>query len=113
VETAPFRRQDLADVEVAAALDGVADRCVQRREGFGDLPVMVQECGLGINVNSRPDLSRDLGSRDVLAIQLTVSIVAEIHRAAIVTTVERPAISSPTQAAIACGTARQSPQSGD
>ncbi len=79
VEAAALLGEQLADVDVAAAFDGVADGRVDRRERLGDLPIVVQQRRLGIDIGRRADLAGDFLGRDVFAIKLAVFVVEEIH----------------------------------
>ena len=66
-------------MDVAAALDRVADRRIQRRERLGDLAVVMQQRCLGIDIAGRSHVARDLLRGDILAIELAVFVVEEVH----------------------------------
>ncbi len=79
VEAAALGREELADVDVAAAFDGVADGGVDGLEGLGDLAVVVEEGGLGVDVGGRADVAGDFFGRHVFAVKLVVFVGEEVH----------------------------------
>jgi hypothetical protein len=79
VEAATGLGKQLAQIDVAAAFDRVADGRVNRLERVRDLPVVVQHRGRGIDVGRGSDVARDALDGNVLAIKLAVFVVEEIH----------------------------------
>jgi hypothetical protein len=66
-------------MQVAAGFDGVADGGVERLKGVGDLAVVMEQGGLGINVNGGADLRGDARGGDVFAMKLVVLVVEEVQ----------------------------------
>jgi hypothetical protein len=79
IESAPFGGEEFEDVDVAAAFDGIADRGLGRGEGIGDLVIMMEECGLGIDIDRGADVARDFLGGDILAVKLAVFVVEKVH----------------------------------
>ena len=67
-------------IDVAAAFDAVADGGTDGRKRLGDLPIMVQQGGFGVDVSGRTDLFGDGRRRHVFTIEFAVSIIEEIHK---------------------------------
>ena len=80
IKSATFVGKHLAKIDIAAALDAVADGRLQRRKRVGDLAVVPEQRGLGVNISRRPHLRRDAAGGDVFTIKFAVAVVEKVHR---------------------------------
>ena len=79
IKAAAFFAQKLEDIDVAAALDRVADGRVDLGESIAHLAVVMQKRRLGIDIQRRAELSRQLLGGDILAVKFAILVVEKIH----------------------------------
>ena len=82
IKPAPSFGQDAAEVDVAAALDREADGRIYRGEGVGDLPVVMQDGLLRVDIGRRAKVAGDLFGQYILTGQFTVTVDECIHSTA-------------------------------